>query len=98
MKHTVKERHMEVYINSGESRGGKGNVLRQSSPDQEGNRRVIVRTQDSKEVELLESQLEVKNKCSYCGKSYRYNLGIGDCNHNACYKPRCILQSMRDNL
>lgn len=41
---------------------------------------------------------EVANKCNYCNRLYTFNMLIGDCNHGACERSRCILRSMQDHL
>jgi hypothetical protein len=44
------------------------------------------------------SKWKVKKACNYCSGPYTYNLLIGDINHGACNKARCVLASMRDHL
>jgi hypothetical protein len=47
---------------------------------------------------FLDQEKEVEAKCNYCGKKYTFKKALGDCNHGACNRSRCILQSMRDHL
>lgn len=48
-------------------------------------------------VAYIARELEAQGTCAYCKAEYWYGFSMGDHNHGACPKPRCVLRSMRDH-